>query len=213
MLKWSEIVFSPLKININSGNIRLVFLWMLTSSFFYAIFIHYPISELIEYFVGIRLKKELEPNDGLVAFVFSGIVIAPLIEECAFRLPLKTESNRNILPFIVLLALSYFATDLLTRIVLISFLSYLIIGSKLGKGDTKKRQILLSAVAFSLIHVDNFDYPDSAVSYLFVPFIISTHLIIGIYLGAIRFHRFYMSLLLHSGYNGLLLILYFIFNH
>lgn len=140
------------------------------------------------------------------------ILLAPILEELAFRLGLKI--NRKNLSISIALQIIIYLTvldiinlplhyRLLLMIFSFSFI-YLILNKSILHFFIKNNNtfIYLSILCFGLLHALNFNYGEIQ-HLLFIPFLISIHLFLGVYLSYVRLKfGFALALIFHVLHNG-----------
>ncbi|PWS31795.1 CPBP family glutamic-type intramembrane protease [Pedobacter paludis] len=154
------------------------------------------------------------------------LVIAPVIEELIFRLPLKASRLNIFISFILAYYLFYLSHKTFQSIVNINesikFLTFsLICYSLLYKVNTKfyytfsgkyfTAYFYLLTITFGLLHLSNFIHlvPDNLI--LFAPIFVIHQIIVGFFLGYLRLKRgLFWSILMHTMLNVLPTIGYFI---
>ena len=146
------------------------------------------------------------------------VIIAPLLEECIFRLPLRAFVLNLVLPacLIALVVFGRFAgaDKLLPVILAIALLNFYISrkGAKLKKLQAFYNQyprVVFYGIAllFGAVHITNYD----AQVWPFLPVLVLPQIIIGLLLGFVRLrYGFIWGFLLHAFHNGCLLLPIFI---
>lgn len=155
-------------------------------------------------------NKNISQNPNLNRWVIV-IIIAPLIEELAFRIGLKI--NRKYLAtslgiqFVIFLTvIDIIILPFTFRIILMlvtSLFFYILLTRRFLSVFRKNQNLFIyyNILAFGFLHSLNFNYTEFS-HYIFIPFLISIQLFLGLYLSYSRFkYGFYSSLIFHITHN------------
>ncbi len=148
-----------------------------------------PVYELVDVMIELQYADDLM-NLGFYMMLFLGAVIAPIMEEFIFRLPLKWKRN---LPAIILNSVSS--------------------NDKVKKAWNRYYHIIfyIVAILFGLVHLTNFDNSWTPLFILLIPFITLSQLIAGLTFGYIRNRLgFWWSFLYHALFNFILIAVPFL---
>lgn len=148
-------------------------------------------------------------------FILGALILSPIVEEIAFRLPLK--KSRYYLISLFFLAIFMVTSKLiLTKLISISFMFFLLLFQivKLKIELIKRLLIVLSVLSFTLIHIDNYRIDElQKLTMIENIFLFLPQLIIGLIFTKVRLERnFAISLQLHSLYNLAIVIMALIIN-
>ena len=145
---------------------------------------------------------------------FAAVIVAPLLEETAFRLPLRP-TLFNLLPLIAIIFVAINAFSTLSAPLLPALLVAVLLALFFGLQGSRIRilqsfynrfaLIIFYAVAllFGAVHIGNYD---SGV-WPFLPILVLPQVIIGLLLGFVRLrYGFVWGILLHAFHNGILLL-------
>jgi len=145
-------------------------------------------------------------NENLIVYSFLIIIIFPVIEELAFRLPLKHNSllwlsGSIILVYIVLLEHSFF------KIVLIFYLSILILHKFKRSKFWTMLVTMISILSFTLIHLSNYNSLNEIKVYELI-YILIPQGVVGILATRIRLlYNTLCSIIYHTAYNGFIVLI------
>lgn len=191
------------------------------SQFFLLIIVYFILAMFLSFIIGIlgmifKFKNTLNDLSPKIYFE-QALLLAPLFEECIFRLLLKP-SYRNLLLFIViifpLLCYEFFIGHYVIFIVLILFVSIVLLVICKGKEyipKLYKKYIIgfpflfyMSVFSFGFVHVYNIEFIEfNFWLLLFVPVLVSPQMLLGGILGFIRMqYGFIYSVLFHIIVNG-----------
>jgi len=139
------------------------------------------------------------------------IIVAPLLEECIFRLPLRAFALNLLLPvsLVISVSLGWVAPGGLGFVAIALVNVYLgIKGTKLTKLQAfynKFPHVIFYGIAllFGVIHITNYDFD----VWKFLPVLVLPQIVIGLLLGFVRLrYGFVWGFLLHALHNGALLL-------
>ncbi len=153
---------------------------------------------------------------------FFGVVIAPLLEEILFRLPLRyTPTNLTLPTFLwiftilsLLVGTKVIPAALLLPLLCIAVLGCLFLriwlkekvpATPIHKLYEKWIGLLFysCAIIFGLVHITNFQL-SSGQAFLFTPLLVSPQILIGVLLGFVRLkYGFWWCVFIHTFHNGL----------
>ena len=138
------------------------------------------------------------------------IIIAPILEEVLYRLPLKKYLSTSFTLFSLLIGVIYILIFdlLLIKIALAVYLAYIIYLSY-SKKEIPNIFIVLSVFVFTISHIGNYNLLDvQSMSSLDLLFLFLPQLIFGIIVTFIRIkYSFKYALLYHILYNSIIIIL------
>jgi len=148
-------------------------------------------------------------------------VLAPLLEELAFRLGLKvTKTNISIglgIQAIIILQLCGFIDNpLYIRLIwmgIASLILYLLLNAEHISFFKKNYNyfVYYNIFLFSIIHISNYTYT-SYTHYFFIPFLVSLHIVFGTYQSYARIkYGFPFALFIHGFHNFAIILLSFLF--
>lgn len=138
-------------------------------------------------------------------FIFSGIFLAPILEEPIFRLHLDLKMSSiwwGIGLSILMLSEVWWPVALIC--IYLFFLTYRV--SK-GNPPNLKYVIWISSALFALVHMGNFTDFDYGKYFYWVPFMVGAQFVVGLVLSYIRLnHGMKWAILFHGVYNAVLII-------
>lgn len=148
-------------------------------------------------------------------------VLAPLLEELAFRLGLKlTKTNISISlgvqAIIILQLCGVISNPIYIRLIwmgIASLILYLLLKTKHISFLKKNYNyfVYYNIFLFSIMHISNYTYT-SYTHYLFIPFLVSMHIVFGTYQSYARIkYGFYFALFVHGFHNFVIILLRFLF--
>ncbi|WP_157607928.1 hypothetical protein [Seonamhaeicola sp. S2-3] len=161
-----------------------------------------------------KTKKAI--NTSVANKLFITALVAPLIEETAYRLSLKINRlnisisiGTQIILYLFIFRVINFPLHL--RIILmggVSLIIYLVINktSVLYLKKKKRFFIYYNIIAFSLLHAFNFSFT-SVLQYSFIPFLVSLQFCFGLYLSYARLSYGFKNVLLFHVFHNLMIIL------
>ncbi len=160
----------------------------------------------------LQIEDSKDIMENIVFYSFFFILIAPVLEELLYRLPLK--KNRYVI-FSLLISVVYILifNILIVKIALIIYLLsiiYLIF----SKNEVPKVFIILSILVFTISHLGNYNVAEiKSLNFFSLLFLLLPQMILGIINSLIRINiSFKYSLLYHALYNMSIITLAIIYN-
>lgn len=145
------------------------------------------------------------------------VLVAPILEEIAFRLPLKKNSYYLIsitFCFLFFLSASFVFLKVICFIYIVAVLAYQV-SKKLSVGITKSIMIILSITTFVSLHFDNYQGEQlNSLNVFSKIFLFLPQLIIGFILVKVRLKTLFLNaVIIHSLYNLIILTFALLFNY
>ena len=145
------------------------------------------------------------------------MLVAPILEELAFRLGLKINKLNIAITIGIQLIIFLKIFQVINYSLLLRFISmlicsvilYFIINRNILSFFKSKQNIFIyyNIIVFGLLHAFNYSYQEFS-HYLFIPFLVSVQLILGVYLSFVRIkYGFILCLLMHISHNSILFFL------
>ncbi|MBT0812270.1 CPBP family intramembrane metalloprotease [Litoribacter ruber] len=144
-------------------------------------------------------------RDHKVLVMVAVIILAPLLEETAFRYHLSLKRGAFVWGLVLSLML---AAEIwwLAAILALYFISLFVMVS-LKKDVPLHLVVYVSAILFGLVHMDNFREFDWVSNFYWVPFLVGIQFALGLLLGFIRLHYgMWKAIYFHAAYNAVLVI-------
>ncbi|WP_427871524.1 CPBP family glutamic-type intramembrane protease [Flavobacterium sp. MMS24-S5] len=180
------------------------------------------VTEILKFILSIDEPTSSKVEESFFKNIFLGsigiVLIAPILEEIVFRLPLK--KNNHYLSSITLCVFLFLSASLFfLRIMCLLYIGAILLyqfDKKLVMPDclTKNIIIVLSIVTFVSLHFANYQeeqlnsLPVFSKIFLFLP-----QLVVGLILTAVRLKTFFLNaVIIHSLYNLIILTLALFFN-
>ena len=139
-------------------------------------------------------------------FIFSGIFLAPILEEPIFRLHL--DLKKSSIWWGIGLSVFILGQAWWLWIALLGYLFFLLYQVNQGTPPSLKFVLWTSAAFFALVHMGNFTDFDYTKYFYWVPFMVGAQFIVGLVLSYIRLnHGMRWAILFHGVYNAVLIIL------
>jgi len=168
----------------------------------------------------IKSKENLNASTPFIKILLFS-VLAPLLEELAFRLGLKlTKTNISIglgvQAIIILQLCGVINNPIYIRLIwmgIASLILYLLLKTKHISLLKKKYAFFLyyNILLFSIFHISNYTYA-SYTHYFFIPFLVSLHIVFGTYLSYARMkYGFSFALFIHGFHNFVVITLGLLF--
>lgn len=211
ILNVKRVIFHPFTIPVNQQSVKKLFSIYLLVLLACAALIRLPMSEYLLDPIGIQQSEDVLKESAWELLIL-GVILAPLFEEVAFRLPLKRRRAYFWIALIFSLLIVTLSDSLFIQL-LIAFYSFCLVSFHFlnPKAIIERSMFFISAIVFALFHASNFEYEDLVDFIILSPLIFSPHFIAGYFCGILRRYKFQYALLLHASYNFILIGGYLLF--
>ncbi|MHA7129492.1 CPBP family glutamic-type intramembrane protease [Algoriphagus namhaensis] len=137
--------------------------------------------------------------------VIGAIILAPLLEEPAFRMPLDFKAKS--IYWGIGLSILFMSELWFIPLGYMGYLFFVLMKIKDGQPPSLKSAILISSVFFGLVHLGNYQGFDWVDQFYVIPVLVGAQFLLGLVLSYIRInHGLKAAMLFHGAYNAIILI-------
>lgn len=154
------------------------------------------------------MEEFLEKYKWLV--VIGAIILAPILEEPAFRMHL--DYKKNSIYWGIGLSILFISQLWFIAVAYMGYLFFILMKIKDNEPPKLKLVIFLSAAFFGLVHLGNYKDFDWIGNFYFIPVLVGAQFILGLILSYVRLHHGMKAcMLFHGAYNAIILVPFALF--